>query len=152
MPPLASSWIAVLTERCIHRVHLEGSFVFTFGTPGTEENMGIFRLKIGRVVYFLLMVACVFAGSALNTQMAIHHSLQHIFGVPLLVHGIDFLILAIFAVIVMPARLRDAGLTSWLALLLLIPFLDIGLVVLLMFVTEKGVAKWRSRKPQKEEV
>ncbi|MGA2095435.1 MAG: hypothetical protein ABSH39_03980 [Candidatus Acidiferrum sp.] len=114
--------------------------------------MGIFRLKIGRVVYFLLMIACVVAGSALNTAMAIHHSLQHIFGVPLLVHGIDFLILAIFAVIVVPARLRDAGLTPWLALLLLIPFLDIGLVVLLLFVTEKGIAKWRSRKPPKEEV
>jgi uncharacterized membrane protein YhaH (DUF805 family) len=113
--------------------------------------MKLFRLKIGRAVYFLLMVACGVAGSALNTTLAIHAGWQHIIGVPLLFHGIDFLILAIYATIVTPARLRDLELSPWVALLLLIPFLDIGLAVFLLFATKKTIERWKSRKRPKIE-
>jgi len=113
--------------------------------------MKLFRLKIGRAVYFLLMVACVAAGSALTTTLAIHAGWQHIIGVPLLFHGIDFLIVAAFAVVVVPARLRAVGLTPWLALLLLIPILDILLVVFLLFATKKTIERWKSRKRPKIE-
>ena len=113
--------------------------------------MGLFRLKIGRGWYSLLMIACFAGASALNTVLASHKDLQHILGVPLLFRGAAFLLVAVYATVVTPARLRDLGLTPWLALLLLIPVLDIVLAVFLLFATKKTIENWKSSKRRKAE-
>lgn len=111
----------------------------------------MFSWKIGPWTYLAITFAFVVFSAAVNTIFVSNPQLQHTPGIPLLFHGTATLLLILYVAVVIPARLRDATLSPWLALLMLIPLINFILWLYLFACTKESVAKRRSAKLRKSE-